>query len=64
MKKRRCLFKKWNNDSEIEEGIFHCWGLDFLESNSGNIINFTVAIVETSDGVVYKVNPSFYLKFI
>ena len=51
----------YQKEFEIE-GLFHQWGLDCLGDDEG-FSNFTVAIVETSDGLVHKVEPS-NLKFI
>lgn len=39
-----------------QEGKFHCWGMDALESNDGNVM-WTVAIVEDNNGNIHKVLP-------
>lgn len=44
------------------QGLFHQWGLDCLEDEQG-FSNFTIAIVETSDGLIHKVDPT-HIKFI
>lgn len=52
---------RWQNTQPIE-GVFHCWG-EFSEINSDGVARWTVAIVETFDGDVYRVPPE-GLKFL
>lgn len=45
---RKCTYRLYTSQmgwSPYYDGLFHCWGLDAVESNEGNI-SFTVAIVE------------------
>jgi|CXWK01.1.fsa_nt_gi hypothetical protein len=46
----------------LTTGVFHQWGCSYEEFESGPG-NFTVAIVETKDGVIHEVLPT-NLKFI
>jgi len=59
MKKRKCVILHF---IEEKEGIFHTWGNRIIFFH-GNPIQETIAIVETSDGLVHEVLPS-NLKFI
>ena len=44
------------------EGVFHCWGVDYEEFESG-AGNFSTAIVERDDGVVKNI-PVNMIEFI
>jgi len=44
------------------DGVFHQWGCNYEEFESGPG-NYTVAIVETFDGVIHEVLPT-NLKFV
>ncbi|MFV0422146.1 hypothetical protein [Oleidesulfovibrio sp.] len=44
------------------EGVFHCWGAEFEEFESGPG-NYTVAVVEHSDGTV-KLYPPEAIRFV
>ncbi len=46
---------QWQNTQPIS-GKFHCWG-EFSEMDSSGISRWTVAIVETSNGEIYRVPP-------
>lgn len=61
MKKRRCLIT--NFEEGHQEGIFHLFGSKVKVFHKDTILQQTVAIVETSDGLVHEVLPS-NLKFI
>ena len=47
---------------EVGIGEFHCWGSDYEEFNSG-AANYTIAIVEMSDGAILTPLPS-EIKFL
>jgi len=52
--------KVWNQEKRQYDdvsGIFHCWGQDYEEFQSGPG-NYTVAIIELKDGRVVKVIPN------
>lgn len=51
----------WEKDF-TNEGLFHQWGCSYEEFESG-AGNFTVAIVELTDGTIEQVLPS-NLKFV
>ncbi len=62
MKTRKCRFKKHQRNEEGNittdydwlEGVFHQWGMDYEEFESGPG-NFSTAIVELPDGTVENV---------
>lgn len=46
-------FKIWENKQyKTLRGYFHKWGTEFIEHETG-FTEYTVAIVETTDGQVY-----------
>lgn len=51
----------WEKDF-IHEGLFHIWGCSYEEFETG-AGNFTVALVELSDGTIESVLPT-NIKFI
>ncbi len=58
MRKCKCAF--WDRDTKSEiktEGLFHCWGTDFVEFESGPG-NYTIAIVELPGGRIVKSAPT------
>lgn len=60
---RKCKFStmvKAENNGWVKKeqyGLFHRWGLDMEEYESGGV-NWTVGIVETSDGQIHSTSPS------
>lgn len=50
----------WADDFS-EEGLFHCWSQSYEELNNG-VGNYSVALVEISNGEIVEVLPS-NLKF-
>ena len=42
----------------IHNGVFHMWGVCYLELGEGGVGNYTVAIVEDREGKVHEVLPS------
>jgi len=50
---------KWVDDYE---GLFHCWGVNYEELESGPG-NYTVAVVEKSDGTI-TTEPPWYIRFL
>ncbi len=58
---RKCKFNlnyisKEDFDKTWEEGLFHQWGSDYEEFESGPG-NYSIAIVENSEGKVHTVTP-------
>lgn len=45
------------------EGVFHGWGCAYEMDKDNSFGNYTVALVETEDGVIHEVIPSM-LKFV
>jgi hypothetical protein len=45
-----------------EDGVFHGWGLDIIETNI-DTVNYTVAIIEKQDGTIYLAIPT-HIKFM
>jgi hypothetical protein len=39
------------------KGIFHCWGLEALESDKGNV-SWTVAIIQLPSGKIVTATPN------
>ena len=46
-----------------QKGLFHQWGTELIETESGSILPRTVGIVEDVAGKVHKVDPEL-IKFI
>lgn len=53
-----CRFKK-SIDSDYSYGLFHEWGFSAIETNEGQVTNYSVAIVQDSIGDIQLVNPEF-----
>lgn len=63
MDNREIKFRAWDLlELKTNEGLFHQWGCSYEEFESG-AGNFTVAIVELTDGTIEQVLPS-NLKFV
>lgn len=58
---RECKGGKWDTEY-TKTGIFHGWGIDFVEFESGPA-HYTVAIVEMSDGTAQLLDPK-AIKFV
>lgn len=48
-------------DGFSEDGTFHEWGTDLLETETG-AASYTVAIIERPDGTIHRANPE-HVKF-
>lgn len=60
---RKVKFKENAQDKEFTiDGIFHKWGSDYEEYESGPA-NYSVAIIELKDGTMKMVYPT-HMKFI
>ncbi|CAH1531489.1 conserved hypothetical protein [Vibrio owensii] len=60
--RRKCLVKR-NDFDKPTEAYFEMYGSEVFYDESNNSFPVTVAIVETIDGKVLKVNPS-TIKFV
>lgn len=54
MKNRKVFYK---SDNEEQKGVFHGWGMDYLEAPNGYVVGVTVGIIELLDGTVIKAKP-------
>lgn len=60
---RKCRFEtmvKAENNGWVKKeqyGLFHQWGLSMEEYENGGV-NWTVGIIETSDGQMHDISPS------
>lgn len=58
---RRCKGEYYNTTTNTVEkfsvGKFHCWGISYKESRQGNIVMFSIGIIELKDGTIVKVPP-------
>jgi hypothetical protein len=60
MRRVKVFKREYNHRGTVEivpdgEGLFHLWGVDFMEFESGPG-NYTVAIVEREDGTIEKID--------
>lgn len=61
-KLRTVLFKPSSFRDEEKEGFFHTWGISYMESSEFGFGQFTVAIIEGKDGLVYS-TPTHLFRF-
>lgn len=58
---RRCKGRFYNYTTNTWEmfslGKFHCWGINYKETRQGNMVMFSIGIVELKDGTTVKVLP-------
>ncbi len=57
MRKCKCTFWDKNTNSMVTiEGLFHCWGANYIEFEAGPG-NYTIGIVELKGGRIVECDP-------
>lgn len=52
------FYRDGDRSKEPTHAAFHTWGSTCLESSDGDLIEVTVALVETSSGQIIKLDPT------